>query len=126
MNVNFYELDQAYIFCFNVVMSLVSFDDPTKFYSSEMQDKYKELFNALKKAGDIPDDKEFHPLELTTDLLHGIIKELIKSIPDSIPNKTEYLEKLNGLLENKLTVHEVIEFFSKERIRIDNQIYYNG
>ena len=45
MNVNFYELDQAYMFCFNVVMSLVSFDDPTKFYSSEMQDKYKELFN---------------------------------------------------------------------------------
>ena len=118
-------LNQDYIFCFEVVMSLLPFASPEKFYSRQMMDLHKEMFQLMKNTGIIDSKETFQPYVLTEELYIETLNSLMVKIPKSSSNKETYRKKLNDLLSlsSKSDINNVIKYFSEERVKLDKILY---
>ena len=112
-----YDTNQNYMFCLNSIMALLPFANPEKFYSKQVMDLHKEMFQIMKDSGIISIDEKFHPYVLTEELFVETINNLLEKIPAN--SKKTYKEKLNTLLNSTSNINEVIYYFEEERIRLD-------
>ena len=118
-NYALYKIEQDYLFCFDAMTALLPFANPEKFYSPQIMDLHKAMFEAMKDSGAIDKDKRFYPYQLSDELLFKTINTLKNNIPKYSNKKEEYEKKLSDLISFNLTINEVINYFSEERIRLD-------